>query len=204
MFFVVLGAGMRSGSVTILADSTDFIGDFINYGISLYALNKSVRLRVFAAIFKAFFIIAISGPVLLYAVMNYNSEQMPDHEMMTSIGVLCIIAHVACFFLLTPLRKGDSNTSSLWMYSLNDLMGNFLIIGASFMVAHTGSAWPDVVAGLIILAIALYCVYVVLRQAYHELKEYDDNKEKNNRVNNRVKVEKDVRTYSEADSRRAK
>ena len=45
MFLVEIGAGLKAGSVSLLADSLDFLGDAANYGISLWVLGRW-RMRV--------------------------------------------------------------------------------------------------------------------------------------------------------------
>src|SRR3546814_16184422 len=45
MFGVEIGAGVRSGSVSLLADSLDFFGDAANYGVSLFVLGLGVVMR---------------------------------------------------------------------------------------------------------------------------------------------------------------
>ncbi|EAA3799473.1 cation transporter, partial [Salmonella enterica subsp. enterica] len=53
MFVVEIGAGVKAGSVSLLADSLDFLGDSANYGISLWVLGMSLAIRARAAQFKA-------------------------------------------------------------------------------------------------------------------------------------------------------
>ena len=49
MFLVEIGAGLKAGSVSLLADSLDFLGDAANYGISLWVLGMALAWRARAA-----------------------------------------------------------------------------------------------------------------------------------------------------------
>ena len=53
MFAVEIGAGVTSGSVSLLADSLDFLGDAANYGVSLFVLGASLAWRARTALVKA-------------------------------------------------------------------------------------------------------------------------------------------------------
>src|SRR5262245_65412773 len=53
MFVVEIGAGVAAGSVSLLADSLDFLGDAANYGISLFVLGATLAWRARTALVKA-------------------------------------------------------------------------------------------------------------------------------------------------------
>ena len=42
MFAVEIGAGVASQSVSLLANSLDFLGDAANYGVSLFVLGMAL------------------------------------------------------------------------------------------------------------------------------------------------------------------
>src|SRR5699024_9613604 len=52
MFVVEFWAGLLSGSVALLADSLDMLGDAMVYGFSLYAVAQSQRTKALSAVFK--------------------------------------------------------------------------------------------------------------------------------------------------------
>ena len=53
MFGVEIGAGITSGSVSLLADAIDFFGDAANYGVTLAVLSMGALWRTRAAVLKA-------------------------------------------------------------------------------------------------------------------------------------------------------
>lgn len=52
MFFVEIAGGLKSGSVSLLADAVDFAGDAANYGLSLAVLSLGLAWRARAALIK--------------------------------------------------------------------------------------------------------------------------------------------------------
>ena len=52
MFIVELTAGLISGSVSLVADSLDMLGDALVYGFSIYVVARGVRMKARAALFK--------------------------------------------------------------------------------------------------------------------------------------------------------
>ena len=64
MFVVEFCAGLVSGSVSLLADSLDMLGDALVYGFSLYAVAESQRTKALSALFKGI-IMAVFGLLAL-------------------------------------------------------------------------------------------------------------------------------------------
>jgi Co/Zn/Cd efflux system component len=50
MFVIEVGAGLAAGSASLQADALDFLGDAINYGISLLVVGMALRYRASAAL----------------------------------------------------------------------------------------------------------------------------------------------------------
>lgn len=170
MFFIVLAAGIAAQSTAVLADSLDFIGDSASYALSIYVLNKSLRFRAFAAIAKAIVMFCGCISMFVYLMDRYVQEIMPDTVIMNAIGLLGIMAHAVCVYLLLQCRKGDSNMLSVWVCTINDMISNVLLIISSLLVDFTNSPIPDVMTACIIMIIALYGAVKVLHCAINELR----------------------------------
>lgn len=171
MFITEIVSGIYSGSQSLLADAIDFLGDAANYGISLYVLNKSVSMRAKASLIKGgtmgLFGIWIIGSTLYKAFVI----GLPKAEVMGIIGLLALIANVACAALLYKYRKGDSNRESVWICSRNDAIGNIAVMLAAAGVFVTGTKWPDLFVAAIIAGLALNGAGKIIRSARKELKE---------------------------------
>jgi Co/Zn/Cd efflux system component len=171
MFFVVFVAGYIAKSTAVLADSLDFIGDAANYALSMYVLNKSLRLRSYAAILKAMTMLCGGIPIFIYALIRYQTGTLPNHEIMSLSGLLGIIAHAVCIYYLYQFRSGDSNLLSVWICTINDLISNVLIIIASILVLLSGSIVPDIFAAVIIVSLAFFGACAILKRAIDEIKK---------------------------------
>ncbi|WP_339524183.1 cation diffusion facilitator family transporter [Pseudomonas sp. EA_35y_Pfl2_R111] len=171
MFGVEIVAGMRAGSVSLLADSLDFLGDAANYGISLWVLGMSLTLRAKASLFKALSMLVFGVGVLIAAIWHLLSGQVPDAPTMGVVGTLALLANVGVAALLYAYREGDSNMRSVWLCSRNDALGNIAVLLAALGVFGTGSAWPDLLVASIMAGLAITASYQVMRQARQELAE---------------------------------
>jgi len=169
MFAVEISAGLRAGSVALLADSLDFLGDAGNYAISLFVLSMSLTWRARAAQFKAVSMALFGLWVLLATVWNAWHGSLPAAATMGLIGSLALLANLAVAALLYAWRDGDSNMRSVWLCTRNDALGNVAVLLAALGVHGSGSAWPDLLVAGIMASLALTSAWQVLRQARSEL-----------------------------------
>lgn len=171
MFAVEIIAGIRADSVSLLADSLDFLGDAANYGISLLVLGMSLTLRARASLFKALCMLVFGVGVLIAAIWHLLSGQVPDAPTMGLVGTLALLANAGVAGLLYAYREGDSNMRSVWLCSRNDALGNIAVLFAALGVFGTGSAWPDLLVASLMAGLAVTSSYQVMRHARQELAE---------------------------------
>ncbi|MGL4187364.1 MAG: cation transporter, partial [Sphaerotilus sulfidivorans] len=95
MFAVEIGAGLRSGSVSLLADAIDFLGDAANYGVSLWVLGMSLRHRAGAALLKGASMGLFGLVVLGRALWSFSQGTVPEATTMGAVGALALLANVA-------------------------------------------------------------------------------------------------------------
>lgn len=170
MFGVEIVSGLRSGSVSLLADAIDFAGDAANYGISLVVLSMGLVWRARAALLKGVTMMAFGLFVLARAGWSLHAGVLPEPMTMGVIGALALLANVAVALMLYAFREGDSNMRSVWLCSRNDALGNIAVMAAAAGVFGTGSAWPDLGVALVMAGLALSAGYSVMRQASQELR----------------------------------
>lgn len=169
MFVVEIISGLRSGSVSLLADAIDFAGDAANYAITLTVLSMGLIWRARAAMLKGASMLAFGMFVLGRAGWSMYADVVPEPMTMGVIGVLAFVANVVVALMLYAFREGDSNMRSVWLCSRNDAIGNIAVIAAAAGVLGTGSAWPDLIVALIMAGLALSAGFSVVRQARQEL-----------------------------------
>ena len=169
MFCVEIVGGMKSGSVSLLADAVDFAGDAANYGLSLTVLAMGLLWRARAAWMKGATMGAYGFFVLGKAGWAALSGVPPEPFTMGAIALVALIANLGVALLLYAFRDGDANMRSVWLCSRNDAVVNVAIAFAALGVLGTDTAWPDLLVAGIIAALALSASISVMRQARNEM-----------------------------------
>ena len=91
MFLAELSAGLVARSTALLADSLDMLGDATVYGLSLYAVARSVRWKAAAALVKGLVMAAFGLFVVGEAVYKMTLPIVPHAETMGLIHKLDFI-----------------------------------------------------------------------------------------------------------------
>lgn len=165
MFVAELVAGIVAHSTSLVADSVDMLGDAIVYGFSLYVVGRGPVWEGRAALLKGAIMAAFGGAVLLEVVTKLTRGVVPAAGLMGMMGVVALAANLAVLALLWRRRSDDVNMRSVWLCSRNDVIANVGVLVAAATVAVTGSAWPDIVVGLLIAALFVTSAIGVIRDA---------------------------------------
>lgn len=169
MFIVEITASVHSGSVALLADAIDFLGDAANYVISLSVLSLGLLWRARAALVKGLTMTVFGIAVLVKAGWVLSSGVTPEPLTMGVIGALALVANVAVAVMLYAFRSGDADMRSVWLCSRNDAIGNVAVMIAAAGVFGTGQSWPDLAVALIMGSLALTAGVSVVRHAYRDM-----------------------------------
>jgi len=170
MFVVEFGAGLLAGSVALLGDSLDMLGDALVYGFSLYAVGLGSVWKARAALAKAAAMGLMGAVVLGQLVFRLIHPHIPVVETMGAIGALALIANGVCFALLWRHCAEDINMRSVWLCSRNDLIANVSVLVAAWAVWVAQSPWPDTLVGAFICTVFLRSALAVAREARAELR----------------------------------
>lgn len=169
MFIVELGAGLHSGSVSLLADAIDFAGDAANYGISLAVLSMGMLWRSRAALIKGFTMAGYGVFVIGKTLFSLVNGVVPEPLTMGGVAVLALLVNGGVAAMLYAYRDGDANMRSVWICSRNDAIGNVAVMLAAVGVLGTSSNWPDLAVAAVMALLALSGGISVIRQARGEL-----------------------------------
>ena len=170
MFAVEIGAGLQSGSVSLLADAIDFLGDAANYALSLVVLGMAVVWRSRAAWLKGATMGAFGLAVLGRAAWSAWAGVPPEPWTMGVVGTLALAANVGVAVMLWAFREGDANMRSVWLCSRNDALGNGAVMAAALGVFGSGTAWPDLLVAAGMGVLALGAGRSVVAQALREMR----------------------------------
>jgi Co/Zn/Cd efflux system component len=168
MFLVEMIAGIGAQSQALQADALDFLGDTLTYGISLWAIGKSVTLRSNVALFKGYSLLIMALWVFGSTLYRFFILSSPDAMTMGSIAILAFSANVISVLLLMRYKDGDANVRSVWLCSRNDAIGNLVVLVAATGVWYSESAIPDLFVAFILASLFLSSAWQIIRQAKQE------------------------------------
>lgn len=86
-------------------------------------------------------------------VSSHGSE--PNGAAMMAMALIGAAVNALCFWLLERLRKADANIRAARTFSANDFAANVGILVAGALVLWTGLAWPDLLVGVAVAALAI-------------------------------------------------
>jgi len=152
-FFVEFSAAISIGSVSLFADSIDFLEDASVNVLILLALGWSLRARSRVGMALAV-ILLVPGIATLWTVWQKIATPLPPEPVMLSVvGAGALAVNLTCALILARFRKhSGSLTKAAFLSARNDAYANIAIIAAGFVTAYTLSVWPDIIVGLGIAA----------------------------------------------------
>jgi len=171
MFAVEITAGIAAGSVALVADSLDMLGDALVYGFSLYAVTRGLREKAISALLKGGIMGAFGLIVLLQAGYRALHPDAPVVALIGVIGALALVANGTCLALLWRHRADDINMRSVWLCSRNDIIANVSVLIAAAGVWATESAWPDIIIGTALAVLFFRSSVQVIRDALSALRD---------------------------------
>ena len=89
----------------------------------------------------------------------------PIGPTMMGLAVVAAIINLICLQLIRRQHSGDVNMKAAETFSFNDFASNGGILIAGGLVLWLGQAWPDLVVGVLVAAIALKGGIDILRDA---------------------------------------
>ncbi len=163
------GVALHIGSVSLFADSIDFLEDTAVNILIFVALGWSRHRRSLVGMSLAVILLVPGASTLWTAWQKFNDPVAPDASLLSVTGAGALCVNLFCAFLLMKFRKhGGSLTRAAFLSARNDALANIAIIGAGWITAATLSAWPDLLVGLGIFLMNLDAAQEVLSAAKQE------------------------------------
>jgi Co/Zn/Cd efflux system component len=155
MFVVEIVVGFLAQSTGLIADSLDMFADAAVYGLSLYAVGRAAAMKIRAAHLAGWLQLALALMALGEVVRRFIIGSEPVSGLMMGMGLLALIANVTCLVLISRKRNAGAHMKASYIFSANDVIANAGVILAGFLVAVTGSHYPDLVIGTVVGLIVL-------------------------------------------------
>jgi Co/Zn/Cd efflux system component len=148
-FGIEFTVALRIGSVSLFADSVDFLEDTSVNLIIAFALGWSVTARARLGMALAGILLVPALGTLWALWTKFSAPVPPEPFSLTLTGVGALIVNLSCAFLLARFRDhSGSLTRAAFLSARNDAIANVAIIGAGLVTAFTRSIWPDVIIGI--------------------------------------------------------
>ena len=148
-FGVEFAVALGIGSVSLFADSIDFLEDTAINGLILVALGWSPHRRALVGMALAAILLA-PGLATLWTSWEKFAVPVPPAPVPLSLaGCGALAINLFCAFLLARFRAhSGSLTRAAFLSARNDAWANIAIIAAGLITAMTVSPWPDLIVGL--------------------------------------------------------
>jgi Co/Zn/Cd efflux system component len=161
-FFVELSVALTAGSISLLADSVDFLEDTAVNLLILVALGWPLARRAVMGKVMALVILAPAAVATWEAVERFSDPVAPEVAPLVWASLGAIAVNGTSAWLLAGVRShGGSLSRAAFLSARNDVLVNVAIIAMGVLTARTGSGWPDLVLGCVIILLALHAAYEV-------------------------------------------
>jgi Co/Zn/Cd efflux system component len=155
-FGVEFAVALAIGSVSLFADSIDFLEDTAINALILVALGWSAQRRALVGMVLAAILLAPGIATAWTAYQKFLLPVPPAPLPLSLAGLGALSVNLTCAFLLARFRAHrGSLTRAAFLSARNDSIANVAIIAAGLLTAATLSAWPDLAVGLGIFLINL-------------------------------------------------
>lgn len=155
MFVIEFMAGIIASSTGLIADSLDMFADAAIYGIALFVVGKNLNAQLKAAHLSGWFQFGLAMIVLIDVLRRFIYGSEPVSILMILIGGLALAANISCLYLMRDHKESGAHMKASYIFSANDVIVNLGVIIAGILVAITGSRYPDLMIGLIIVLFVL-------------------------------------------------
>jgi len=171
-FGVEFGVALAIGSVSLFADSVDFLEDAsINILIAV-AMGWNARRRAHLGMLLAAILLAPALAGAWTAWQKLASPVAPAPLPLTLTGLGALAINLTCALILARFRDHHGSlTKAAFLSARNDAFANIAIIVAGVITAYLWrSAWPDLIVGVGIAIMNADAARDVWRAAHAERK----------------------------------
>jgi len=171
-FFVEFSMAAKIGSVSLFADSIDFLEDTAVNALILAAMGFGAKNRSRVGMLLAAILLVPALATLWSAMQKLGHPVPPQAVPLTLTGAGALVVNVVCAFLLARFRRQNSSlVRAAYLSARNDAIANVAIIVAGGLTAALVSFWPDLLVGAGIFLMNLGAareVYAIARQEHAE------------------------------------
>ncbi len=168
-FFIEIVVALLINSVSLFADSVDFLEDAAVNTLILIALGWPLAHRAIMGRVMAAIIMLPALAAAWQAISKFNDPTPPDVVLLAVTAGGALVVNAICAYLLLRYQNhGGSMTKAAFLAARNDVVINAAIIVMAIVTIWVGNGWPDIVLGLIIIMLNFSAAKEVLEAANEE------------------------------------
>ncbi len=173
-----------TGSLALLTDTAHALADASGLLVALVAATLMMRpanarrtwgfrrIEVIAAFGQAALLLVVGVYAVIEGVRRLvEPPEVPALELLV-FGIIGLAANIIAIAVLSSSRGANFNMRAAFLEVLNDALGSVGVIVAAIVIATTGFAQADAVAGLFIAALILPRAVKLLRETAAVLMEF--------------------------------
>jgi Co/Zn/Cd efflux system component len=142
---------IRIGSISLFADSIDFLEDASVNILIFVAMGWSLLARKRLSKFFSILLLVPAISVLLSTIYEINNPSTPDAISLTAVGFGALLVNFSCALILAKFRNSQKSlVIAAYLSARNDALANLAIISAGITTIYWDSSIPDLVVGLAI------------------------------------------------------
>jgi Co/Zn/Cd efflux system component len=153
-FGVEFAVALAIGSVSLFADSIDFLEDTSVNLLILVALGWTALNRARVGMLLSGILLVPGLATLWTAWEKFKAPLPPEPVTLSLTGLGALAVNLSCAYMLDRYRHhSGSLTRAAFLSARNDALANIAIVAAGLVTAFLwSSAWPDMIVGLGIAA----------------------------------------------------
>ncbi|WP_353807182.1 cation transporter [Agromyces sp. SYSU T00194] len=148
-FGIEFAVAVAIGSVSLLADSVDFLEDASVNLLIFFAIAWAARTRSLVGRGLAVLILVPALATIWIAVAKILDPQPPEVGALSLAAAGALAINLLSAVLLVRHRHhAGSLPKAAWLSARNDALANLAIIAAALVTLVWQSGWPDIVVGI--------------------------------------------------------
>ena len=168
-FGVEFAVALAIGSVSLFADSIDFLEDTSVNLLILIALSWSSEQRARVGFVLAGLLLVPGIATAWTAWQKFAVPVAPEPVPLSLAGLGALATNLTCAFMLARFRHASGSlTRAAFLSARNDALANVAIVCAGLVTLIVPSIWPDLVVGIGIFLLNLDAARDVYREARRE------------------------------------
>ncbi|SMY10670.1 cation diffusion facilitator family transporter [Brevibacterium jeotgali] len=172
-----------TGSLALLVDTAHMLTDAGGLLMALIAAQLMLRpasakhtwglrrAEVLAAALQSLILLAVGTYAAIAAAQRlFDPPEVPAGSLLV-FGIIGLAGNIAALMILLGGRNSNLNLRAAFLEVLNDALGSAAVIASAIILATTGWAQVDTLAGLLIAALIVPRAFLLLRSSVRILME---------------------------------